>query len=367
MSSLDVRGIRREPPGARLDEFMERISPHFARAEPRSTARDYIEALLGTSGRRTFAQIAGYCGASRPDSVRRLLGSARWDCDLVRDELVAAIACRLAHASGILTIRPRCFPKKGDSSVGVERHFCPRSERLENSQVGVLGVFDVDGEQRLVDRELYLPPSWTENDVRRERTRIPGGVHYEPVTRLAGRIAERCITGPLDVAWIVGGPVVSEDGWLRRCVEHHGDVHYVLELTPLHLDKMMDPLWIPGPRQAPGSVAVRCRGDYALAVTDRQRSTSWWRTPLPGSPRHRTKRWLLVNDVPGARRGFVCAAPADSGLDELVRVARSIERTDRYLDEACARVGLDTYECRHWRSWYRHVTLSSSALHCIDG
>lgn len=45
-------------------------------------------------------------------------------------------------------------------------------------------------------------------------------------------------------------------------------------------------------------------------------------------------------------------------MAELVRVAGARRVIEQYFEETKGETGLDHYEVRSWRSWYRHITLS---------
>jgi DDE superfamily endonuclease len=59
----------------------------FARAEPRRRALAYLRGLLGAVTRKNSWQLAEHAGEATPDGMQRLLATADWDPDLVRDDL----------------------------------------------------------------------------------------------------------------------------------------------------------------------------------------------------------------------------------------------------------------------------------------
>ena len=58
---------------------------------------------------------------------------------------------------------------------------------------------------------------------------------------------------------------------------------------------------------------------------------------------------------------YVCFGPAETTLDELVRVAGTRWAIEECFEEAKGEVGLDQYEVRRWDGWYRHITLAMLA------
>ena len=93
------------------------IARHFARAEPRQHALTYLKGLLGPLERKNGWQIAEWGGNQTPDGIQRLLSKAKWDADLVRDDLQRYVMEHLADRQAILIVDETGFPKQGDKSA----------------------------------------------------------------------------------------------------------------------------------------------------------------------------------------------------------------------------------------------------------
>jgi hypothetical protein len=72
---------------AGLEEVYARIAGRFARSEPRARVLAYLRGLLGQSERKNGWTLAEAAGEVAPDGMQRLLRSAGWNADAVRDEL----------------------------------------------------------------------------------------------------------------------------------------------------------------------------------------------------------------------------------------------------------------------------------------
>src|SRR5262245_28416571 len=70
-----------------LFDLHARIAPRFARPEPRRRALAYLQGILGETARKNGWQLAEHAGEVCPDGMQRLLSSAVWDTDGVRDDL----------------------------------------------------------------------------------------------------------------------------------------------------------------------------------------------------------------------------------------------------------------------------------------
>src|SRR5829696_5095171 len=85
-----------------LDALHERIAPHFTRPEPRRRARAYLQTLLAGAERRNGWQLAEAAGEATPYGMQRLVASASWDADAVRDDLRAYAVEHLGTAASVL-------------------------------------------------------------------------------------------------------------------------------------------------------------------------------------------------------------------------------------------------------------------------
>jgi SRSO17 transposase len=103
---------------AGLDALHARIAGRFTRAEPRRRALAYLRGLLGNVGRKNGWQLAEHAGEHTPDGMQRLLSTADWDPDQVRDDLRAYVVEHLGDAGAVLVVDETGFLKKGTTSVG---------------------------------------------------------------------------------------------------------------------------------------------------------------------------------------------------------------------------------------------------------
>ena len=59
---------------------------------------------------------------------------------------------------------------------------------------------------------------------------------------------------------------------------------------------------------------------------------------------------------------YFCHAPDEVSLNELARAAGQRWHIESCFEYAKQEVGLDEYEVRSWKGWYRHITLSMIGL-----
>src|SRR5215204_2550021 len=178
-----------------LEELHRRISGRFARSEARERVKRYLLGLLGRVERKNGWQMAEAIGEHDPQGVQRLLNSAKWDADEVRDDLREYVVEHLGdEATGVLIVDETGFLKKGTKSVGVARQYTGTAGRIENGQVGVfLGYATARGRAR-IDRALYLPREWTDDRPRCREAGVPDQVGFATKLVLARRMIERAAT-----------------------------------------------------------------------------------------------------------------------------------------------------------------------------
>jgi SRSO17 transposase len=95
-------------------ELHRRIGHRFCRSEARERARRYLAGLLRRVERKNGWQMAEAIGERDPQGVQRLLNSARWDANEVRDDLREYVVEHLGdEESGVLIVDETGFLKKG--------------------------------------------------------------------------------------------------------------------------------------------------------------------------------------------------------------------------------------------------------------
>jgi len=195
-----------------LTDLYDRIAPRFARSEPRRRARQYVAGLTTDLARKNGWTLAEQAGDLSPDGMQRLLRSADWDVDGVRDDVRDYLADHLGDA-GELIVAEAGFAKKGRRSAGVARQFSATSGRVENCQVGIFLVYRSGRAQAIVDRRLYLPAEWAEDRPRCRAAGIGDDVTFAGKARIGDRMLARA-----RAAGLPGGVPSGDDRTGGRCL-----------------------------------------------------------------------------------------------------------------------------------------------------
>src|SRR6266545_782357 len=290
---------------AGLEELLGRVAGRFARVELRRRARAFVRGLLSDLPRKNCWTIAEHAGDASPDGMQHLLGRAVWDHDKVRDDVRDYVTEHLGDPEAVLVVDETGDLKKGTTTVGVQRQYTGTAGRIENAQVAVYLVYATDAGHGVIDRELYLPRSWTDDP---ERLQVACDDHVP-----------------------FGGATHRADSLLRQ---------------------------VPARAWQQISCGKGAKGhryyDWAFLRLD-------YHGPAPGEQAGR--HWLMIrrNRKTGELAYYRCYTPRPTPLAVLVRVAGrrwSIEETFQTGKGLC---GLDQHQVRCWRSWYRWVTLAMLA------
>lgn len=339
--------------------LVHRIEHRFARIETYQRAQRYMQGLMSQVKRRNGWQLAEHMGDTTPDGVQRLLNTARWDADGVRDDLRTYAVEVLGSEAAIGVIDETGFLKKGDKSAGVKRQYSGTAGRIENCQIGVFLVYTTALGHTLVDRELYLPQEWMADAARRKDAQIPPTVTFQTKPALARHLLERAQTGGLRLDWVTGDSIYGSDRRLRLWLEAQGQP-FVLAVNS------NEALWCGLQQQR------------AEALTQGLTATDWHRLSAgDGAKGPRRYDWaaltlprwgqdpnwqhvLLVRRSLSNREDvafYVVFAPAETTLHDWVYVAGRRWTIEESFEHAKDELGLDEYEVRHYHGWYRHITL----------
>jgi SRSO17 transposase len=347
---------------AGLQALHAQIAGRFARAEPRWRVLAYLRGLLGNVTRKNGWQLAEHAGERTPDGMQRLLATAGWDPDLVRDDLRGYVVEHLGDPGAVLVVDETGFLKKGSTSVGVQRQYSGTAGKVDNCQLGVFLAYASPKGRAFIDRELYLPRCWTDDPERCRAARVPAEVGFRTKPRLARVMLERALDAGVPASWVTADEAYGGDPALRRWLEARG-VSYVLAV------KCTEPLAIPGPdgpvRATAEQLAVAVPAERWVTASAGQgakgrRLYDWTRVELAPPAAGGMARWLLMRRrrSDGELAFYACFGPAATSLLGLVRVAGARWAVEEGFEQAKGEVGLDHYEVRRWPGWYRHVTLA---------
>jgi SRSO17 transposase len=348
-----------------LDDVMARVAHRFGRVEPRRRARGYVLGLLAPLAGKNSWTIAEAAGDATPDGMQRLLNCYEWDADAVRDDVAGYVAEHLGDPDGVLIVDETGFLKKGTKSAGVQRQYSGTAGRVENCQLGVFLAYASRHGRTLVDRELYLPQKWCADPARRTEAGIPTSVTFATKPMLGLRMLGRALdAGVLPARWVTADEAYGQDSKFRAWLQHR-QIGYVLAV----------PCNQKIPTEGGAARADALAASAPIAAWKRRscgngvkgpRLYDWAVASVPdtGAASRGFACWLLIRRSitnPTELAYYLCHGPADTGDEQLIRVAGSRWAIEECFQTAKNEVGLDQYQVRRYDAWYRHITLTMLA------
>lgn len=337
---------------------MARVAGRFARVEPRRRARAFVLGLLSDLPRKNCWTIAEHAGDRSPDGMQDLLSRAAWEADDVRDDIRAMAVEHLGGEDAMLVVDETGDVKKGQHTVGVQRQYTGTAGRIENAQVGVFLTYTTKTGHTLIDRELYLPASWTDDPDRCADAGIPAGTEFATKTELATRMIVGALDGGVPAGWVAGDEVYGASSGLRGELEDRG-VGYVLAVACDHRVHAGTE-----PERADRLAARLPKRSWQRLSAGRgakgHRFYDWaWITIHDTDSDGQGYRWLLIrrNRRTGELAFYRCFSPRRVPLATLVRVAGRRWTIEESFQTSKGQTGLDEHQVRTWKSWYRWTTL----------
>jgi len=342
---------------AELGAMFEQLKPNMGRAGVRERVERYVLGLLGQTERKNGWQLAEQMYEAGPQGMQRLLNAAVWQEDEVRDTLSRYVAARMGEPNGIFIADETGFLKKGTKSAGVARQYSGTAGRIENCQIGVFLAYATRQGCVFLDGRLYLPEEWLQDRQRCQAAGIPDNVTFETKPQLVQAMLEHAAANGVPAQWVVADTVYSSDD-LRLWLQAQG-YWYVVAVPSTYS------VWYSG-QQVSAAMLIEtvdtpnwvCLSAGEGSQGPRYYEWTWFQLPYHGEVG--CAHWLIARrslSTPEDIAYYHAYAPATSTLADLVLIAGRRWAIEVGFEQTKGELGLDQYECRLWRAWYRHITL----------
>jgi SRSO17 transposase len=346
-----------------LEKMSELIRGHFTGKEVYGRAKNYVKGLLSQVDRKNSWQIAETLGDRNPDGVQYLLDRSKWDPDGVRDDLQKYVVEHFGEENSIFVVDETGFLKKGDKSVGVQRQYSGTAGRIENCQIGVFLTYATSKGHTLIDRELYLPKSWTEDKERCKEAGVPKNIEFKKKPQLAKKMLEKAFANGVPGKWLTGDSVYGDNGEFRHWLEQKKqsfvlavscNTYVCKDFEQLQVSTLMD--------RVPESDWQQLNAGNG---SKGPRMYEWAKVQINSPWEEEWQRWLLIRRNLKNKEEiayYIVFCKAETSLEEMVHVAGRRWAIEECFERAKDNVGLDQYEVRKWQGWYKHITLAMFAF-----
>ncbi len=379
-----------------LTRYHEVFADCFVRREQRHWALKYSQGLMLDLPRKSIEPMAVALagGNTRSEAMQQFISQGAWS-----DEEVLAIrrhdvAETLGHPDGVLILDGCDYFKQGDASVGVARQYCGPLGKIANCQASVVLAYASGAGATLLDRRLFLPEAWFDED-HRERwplreCGIPDDTTFKTKPALAAELFQTVVAeGVVPFAWVTMDEGYGAAGYLLDAI-HQQNKHFLAEIPRNKQVWRRRPKVVPpqGPaatgrpptrRQlAPGTppaqrvdtlaVALRSADWHAFIIHEGSKGpleveiaavrVAMADAGLPGRDEWLVVRRRVAETVVKHWKFYRSNAPADTALKTLARLTAWRWPVESVIEECKDELGLDHYEVRGWIGWHHHTTMT---------
>ena len=129
------------------------------------------------------------------------LSQHQGDDERMRDRVQQIVQTEHSGAHSIGILDETSFVKKGDKTPGVQRPGCGTSGQKDNGAVTVPLAYACNDFHALIDSELFLPESWSEDRERCREAGIPDGMTYRPKWQIGLERYDHAVGNGLSFDW----------------------------------------------------------------------------------------------------------------------------------------------------------------------
>lgn len=386
---MDAEEIRRLKP--KLIRYLGEFDDCFSRGETREHFSTYIEGQLSDLSEKSCEPIAVAAGVP-PRNLQEFLAAYKWDEDRARKRLQELVVREDAGPNAVGIIDETSDVKQGEKTPGVQRQWCGTAGKTENCIVTVHLAYARGDFHCLLDGELFLPESWSDDRDRCRAAGIPEDVVYRPKGKIAVELLDRAGDNGVVFDWLTcdegyGGkpPFLRELAGRQQC--------FVAEVPKTFSGWSHEPRVTRRPfrrSRGRGRKTPRLRSDSRPAISvenllryspelrdqpwvryrvrDGEKGPLVWEVKptmitiqdeqgLPGLRLH----LVVARNVlkPEEIKFFVSNAAEEVPVQTLLLVGFSRWRVERCFEDQKQEVGLDQWEGRRWLGLKRHLILTS--------
>jgi SRSO17 transposase len=158
-------GATEEKISQELRKYLEMFNEIFKNISRVKNFGVYIKGLLSKLPRKSVEPIAlEYMGENGVRTLQNFVTGSNFDDSAIHKKYQSELSQTINSQSSMLSIDPSEFVKKGKNSPGVKRQYCGRLGKVENCQSVVFAAYAGENGYGIVDRELYIPKEWFDDE-----------------------------------------------------------------------------------------------------------------------------------------------------------------------------------------------------------
>jgi SRSO17 transposase len=364
---------------ARLDEYFGQIGADLKDWRKRESFAMYAQGLFGDGDRKSAEPMAARaCGdpaetKRTQDKLLHFLGRSMWSDEQVRLTAARYAIDALSEREPVTTwiIDDTGFLKQGKHSVGVQRQYTGSAGKVTNCQLGVSLCIATASTQLPIDFELYLPRSWTDDEERCAKVRVPADVEFKTKTELALEMIERASKAEIP------GEIVLADSAYGDCEHFRSTIRSLGFDYAVGIKRLTKLYYVDRNGRARGAPMTAAKLAEGRVKKSFRRLT--WREGSQGkmSSRfafvrvktmhddgvplsERETQWLIIEwpeGDAGPSKFVLSTLPRRMTKKQIVRILKERWRTERMYQDLKGELGLDHFEGRSFPGWHHHISV----------
>lgn len=395
--SLDLEPAEIETLADELMAYHTEFAELYYRVEQAHWGHMYMQGLMAPLEKsKTIQPMAMALEGGNIQAMQQFVGQGRWKDEKLLRKHWYLVDETLGEEDGVWIVDGSGFPKKGEHSVGVARQWCGQLGKIENCQEGVFAAYASRKGYTLLDRRLYLPESWFDQEHRErwEECGIPDDRTFKTEPELALDMLKSVITaGSLRFRWVacdeaygkvpvfldsVAGlerwyfaevphstrvwaarPKTAVPAWKGRGRRPSKEQLVAGEPAPQRVDELADTI----PEDEWKAYLIKEGSKGPIVAEFAFRRVIAVRDELPGPD-----VWLVLRrslEEEPELKTYLSNAPADVPCTALVRVAGMRWPVETAIEDGKDNLGMDEYMVRSWLGWHHHMTLCILAHHFL--
>jgi len=374
-----------------LGALLERFRPCFKRDATFNHWQRYMAGLMADLKRKSIEPIALAAGVA-VRTLQEFLAFFVWDHDRVDKMLQRLVVDEHGCDDAIGIIDGSGHAKQGDKTPGVQRQWCGESGKMDNCVIGQHLLYTDNDPSNpfscVLASDLYLPQSWDQDRERCRQAGIPDEVVYQPRWQIAIDQVAAAIGNGVRFSWLTFD---EEYGSIPRFwfeLDRLGQ-RGIGEVRPNFRCWAKRPQY-QSPRKEFGAKRVDnvCRHSPVFTkkkwrrvqIKDTTRGAVVWEIKAArvhlvdaSNPDHNIsyptdrRYWLIVTRNPATSevKYFVSNASARATLKEMLWVAFSRWRVEKWFERAKQEAGFGAFEVRTYTSLIRHWLSSRMVMYFL--
>jgi SRSO17 transposase len=325
------------------------------------------------------------------EPLQYFLSDSNWEWRPVNDQVTKDADKLLGgKKDSALYIDESGIPKKGKMSVGVSRQWCGQLGKNDNCQVAVFATLGYGRFSTPIDYRLYLPKSWTDDEERCLKAKIPADkIVFQTKHEQALDLIFHARKNGVRFNWVGCDGFYGKNSKFLRVLDDNdetfmADVHknqkiYIENPNPLVPEAKSNK----GKR--PSKLKAQTQDIRVDKWVEQQPDNAWKRVKVRKTTKghlivdilHRevwlwdgeeaeARKWHLVVrreiNSPGEIKYSLSNAPSNTLIRRLAYMQAQRYWVERPFQDAKNECGMGDYQARGWLAWHHHMTMVMMAM-----